>query len=135
MEAYVLFLFSFSYNLTPFFLLADYGFTYDGDTQVAKVYVDGVLRSTFEGRPEIDFADQEGLMMAFGHYAMGYSSSLNTVNRVYSSKAAFDEVRVYNRVLSDAQMATLGSPATAFGSTAQTRADDTLILHYTFDKT
>ena len=36
-------------------------------------------------------------------------------------------------MLSEAEMAILGNTNTAFGSTPQTKADPTLLLHYTFD--
>ena len=64
----------------------------------------------------------------------GPLSNVCYLRKTQSWSGVFDEVRVYNRVVEEAEMMAIGNPATGFGVSAHTQKDASLILHYTFDE-
>ena len=109
--------------------------TWDLGSKTVTVYIDGNITGVYSNAPETDFSAQTGLILILAQYSTGYSQKLNTLNLGYHVKAALDEIRVYNRILSAEEMRELSKADNpdAFGSSAATQGDDSLLLHYTFD--
>ena len=112
-----------------------YACTWNGVTGEVHYYIDGVKTSTDTGKGVgKDFGTEAGLNMYIGTPGYGWSDTADTylIDRDKVYHGLVDEVRVYNKILSPAEIAEIADPLNSKAWGKQTGADQPL-LHYTFD--
>ena len=110
--------------------------TLDTNTGQVRYYVDGGKRAEYENKGlGVDISAQRGLILEigqnFGGYTNGDPALLTLTDSCFAGQA--DEIRIYNRTLTEVEMRALGNITTGFGASNATKNDPSLILHYTFD--